>query len=326
MSFAINDLSQLLCIGIPADGDLAAVHELQPGGVVLMGRNAGNPHHIRRLTHQIGEACATPPFIAVDQEGGRVQRFTEGFTAIPSMRELAARGAQAVAQMAMTVAAELRAVGVSLNFAPVCDVPRHPEDTVIGDRAFGTDPICTALLAAEYIRGAGTTILACGKHFPGHGAFGIDSHQDLPRFDGDLEELSATHLVPFRAAMAAGVGAVMVGHLAVPALDASGAPATLSAPIVNGLLRETMGFNGLVVTDDLEMGALRDYDEGSVAVSAVDAGCDLLLYCHNAAKARSALSALARALEDGILPVERVERSLMRLTWAKRKYGVTRAE
>ena len=316
------NLNQLIMIGIPADGDLGDVRELQPGGVILMGRNAGTPAVMRRLTREIQACLTVPALIAVDQEGGRVQRLKDGFTLLPPARELATQGAQKVGLAAMTVAAELRAAGINTNFAPVCDVPAHPDDTVIGSRAFSDNPIRASLMAAEYIRGAQPSILCCAKHFPGHGGVGIDSHTALPTFTGTRADLEL-HLAPFRAALGATVGAVMVGHIAVPAIDPSGAPATLSAPIVTDLLRESLGFRGLVVTDDLEMGALPQDDPGEIAVRAVAAGCDLLLYCHSARKARAAVLALEVAVESGRLPRERAEDALTRVAWAKRRFGVT---
>jgi beta-N-acetylhexosaminidase len=325
MTLSPVDISQLLMIGIPADGDLSGVQELQPGGVILMGRNAGTPAEVRRLTRRIAETCRTPPLIAVDQEGGRVQRLTDGFTRIPPLRELAKQGANRVGIVAATVAAELRAAGIHCNLAPVCDVPTHPDDTVIADRAFSDDPIRTALLAAEYIRSAQPTVMCCAKHFPGHGGVAVDSHQGLPIFEATREELEASHLQPFRAAMAAGSGAMMAGHIAVPCVDESGAPASLSTPIITGILRQQMNFNGLVLTDDLEMGALASYKIGDVAVRALAAGCDMLLFCHSAEKAHLARDGVLAALQDGVLPVERVQDSIERVQWAKRRFGAAGA-
>ena len=314
------NLSQLLIIGLPADNDLRALRELQPGGVVLMGRNAGTPSQTRRLARAINEQLEISALICTDQEGGRVQRFADGFAPIPSAREVGQEGARAVNLAAMNAAAELRAAGINWNFAPVCDVPTHPDDTVIGDRAYADNAIRAGVLAAEYVRGAQPNILACAKHFPGHGGVGADSHQSLPTFEGTRAELEP-HLTPFRAAMAAGVASIMVGHISVPCVDESGAPASLSAPIVTGLLREEMNYRGLVVTDDLEMGAL-DGDAGAIAVAALSAGCDLLLWCHSSEKARAALGAIERALDDGTLPEARVRDALERVDWAKRRFGV----
>ena len=318
------NLAQLLMIGLPGDGDLTAVSELQPGGVVLMGRNAAPAADLRRLTRALQASLAEPALIAADQEGGRVQRFKDGFTLLPSARELGAQGARKVGLMAMTVAAELRTVGVNTNFAPVCDVPVHPEDTVIGNRAFSDDPLRASLLAAEYIRGAQPSVMCCAKHFPGHGGVGVDSHHGLPSFLGSAEEL-APHLGPFRAAIAAGVGAIMAGHIAVPALDASGTPASLSAPIVTGLLRQDLGFRGLVVTDDLEMGALAAWEPAEIAVRAIEAGCDMLLFCHSGQKAKAALRGLEAAHQSGRLTKERLDDALERVAWAKRRFGVISA-
>ena len=313
------NLSQLLIIGLPADNDLKAVRELQPGGVVFMGRNAATPSETRRLVRAINEQLEISALICTDQEGGRVQRFQDGFAAIPPAREVGQGGARAVNLAAMNAAAELRGAGINWNFAPVCDVPVHPDDTVIGARAFSDNPIRAGVLAAEYVRGAQPNILCCAKHFPGHGGVGVDSHHALPTFEGTRAELEP-HLTPFRAAMAAGVAAVMVGHIAVPCLDEIGTPASLSAPIITGLLRDEMNYRGLVVTDDLEMKALKQ-DAGEIAVKALAAGCDMLLWCHNSDKARQALGAIERALDDGTLDKARVEDAIARVAWAKERFG-----
>ncbi len=315
------NLSQLLIIGLPADNDIRAVRELQPGGVVFMGRNAATPSETRRLVRSINAELEIAALVCTDQEGGRVQRFKDGFAEIPPAREVGKLGARAVELAGMNAAAELRSAGINWNFAPVCDVPTHADDTVIGARAYADNPIRAGVLAAEYVRGAQPNILACAKHFPGHGGVGVDSHHALPTFTGTREELEP-HLMPFRAAMAAGVASIMVGHIAVPCLDATNTPASLSAPIVTGLLRDEMNYRGLVVTDDLEMRAL-EQDAGIVAVKALAAGCDMLLWCHNSEKARLALGAIERALDDGTLDRARVQDAIARVAWAKNRFGVT---
>ena len=318
-------------IGVPSGNDLSGVRRLQPGGVILMGRNAGSRADVRKLCRAIAGECMEAPLIATDQEGGRVQRLTDGFTIIPSMRELGARGANQVGIMASTVAAELRAVGVHVNFAPVCDVPAHSEDSVIGERAFSEDAIVAGALAAEYIRGAQPSVMCVAKHFPGHGPVGVDSHKALPTV-GDNVDVRGTHLPPFRAAIAAGVGGMMVGHLAVPQLDSSSieseiagsvpTPATLSEPIISGLLRDELKFRGVVFTDDLDMKALADFEVSEIVVRAVAAGCDQLLWCHSIDKAQQSLDALEKALRDQVLVEERVRDAVGRVKWAKQKFGV----
>lgn len=318
-------ISQLLTIGIPADGNLETVRAVQPGGVIFFERNAGTPAEMRRLARHINEMLDIPAFIAIDHEGGRVQRLKNGFTIIPPAREVAKSGAQGVGLSAMDAAAELRGGGMNTNFAPVCDIPTHAGDTVIGDRAYSTEPIRASLLAAEYIRGAQPSILACAKHFPGHGSVGVDSHTGLPIFEGTREDLEP-HLAPFRAAIAAGVGSMMVGHIAAPCLDETGVPATLSEKIVTGLLREELGFRGLIFTDDLEMEALDQTKIGENAVKAIAAGCDNLLVCHTPAKAFEARDAIEKALRDGVLSESRVKDALHRVEWAKKRFGIVKSK
>lgn len=319
-----QDLSQLLTVGVPDNNDLSHLRELSPGGVVLFGRNAGTPQEVRRLTRQINDAVthygAPLPLISIDQEGGRVQRLTDGFTTIPPMREVAQSGAGAVRLMAADVAAELRAVGINVNFAPVCDVPTHAEDTVIGNRAFATDAISVSSLAAEYVRGAQPTVLCVAKHFPGHGSVGVDSHLALPTDSSTRKQLSE-QLLPFRATIGAGVGAVMIGHIALPNIDLGGAPASLSHEIVTNILRRELNFDGLVFTDDLDMKALPHLDAGEIAVRALQAGCDQLLLCHNIEKAFVARDAIAEAIQNRVLDVSQIQSSLARIAKAKAKFA-----
>ena len=323
-----QEISQLLMIGVPADGDVSHIRELAPGGIILFGRNAGKPQEVRRLTRAIEAAvreggALSAPLIAVDQEGGRVQRFTDGFTAIPSMRELATSGANSVGLMASTVAAELRAVGVNVNFAPVCDVPTHADDTVIGNRAFATDAITVASLAAEYVRGAQPSVLCVAKHFPGHGNVGVDSHFGLP-VDSSTRSSMNDALLPFRSCIGAGVGGVMMGHIALPNVTGSDEPASLSSQIVT-ILRDELRFRGLVFTDDLAMKALSEngeIDAGEVAVRALQAGNDMLLFCHEADEARAAHDAITRALQDRVLDESQIRQSIERIQVAKQRLSL----
>lgn len=315
-----QDLAQLLMVGVPDNNDLSHLRELSPGGVVLFGRNAGTPQEVRRLTRQINDAVsqsgAPLPLISIDQEGGRVQRLVDGFTTIPPMRKLASQGAGAVRLMAANVAAELRAVGINVNFAPVCDVPTHKEDTIIGNRAFATDAITAASLAAEYVRGARPTVLCVAKHFPGHGNVGVDSHVALPTDSSTRKEMGQ-QLLPFRATIGAGIGGVMIGHIALPNVDESGAPASLSREIVTNILRRQLNFNGLIFTDDLDMKALPQNAAGEVAVRALQAGSDQLLFCHDIQKAFAARDAIMQAIENRVLAASQIGASLARIANVK---------
>ncbi len=319
-TLAMN-LSQLFMVGLPADNDLSFVREFEPAGVILMGRNARSYEEVAGLAQQVREIVENP-MIASDHEGGRVQRLKEGFEVLPSARDVASLGLENVRQVGARVAQQLSGAELNLNFAPVCDVPIHAGDTVIGSRAFSTDFEEAGRFVAAYIEGlqSGSRVGACAKHFPGHGGVGVDSHFGLPTFSGSRDDLEP-HLKPFRAAIAANVSALMVAHIAVPEIDPSGAPASLSQPLIAGLLKGKLGFEGLVVSDDLEMGALDTISAGAIAVRALSAGCDLLLFCHSPQKAVEGHEAVKGALKNGRLAPERVEEALARVAAWKAKFA-----
>jgi beta-N-acetylhexosaminidase len=209
---------------------------------------------------------------------------------------------------------ELSSVGIDVDFAPVLDVLTNRHNTVIGDRAFFADPHEVGLLGCALMRGlrAGG-VIPCGKHFPGHGATLMDSHDDLPRDERGEEEFLRTDLSPFRQAIAEQVEMIMTAHILYPALD-SNLPATLSPLILDELLRRRLNFQGVVVTDDLEMGAIvRHFTVEQAAVDALRAGADLLLICHSLERAVAARDACARALSDGTLLPQRVEQAGQRI-------------
>lgn len=310
------NLSGIFLIGLPGDNDLSFAREFNPAGVILMGRNARPLAQIRALSDELSAF-----FIASDHEGGRVQRLKDGFEILPPAREIGQGGAVAVRKVAERVGRELRSAGINLNFAPVCDVPVHENDTVIGARAFSSDFAEAGELASAYIEGLQrVNVGACAKHFPGHGGVGVDSHLGLPVFEGSREELEP-HLAPFRAAIKANVGAMMVAHISVPCLDPSNAPASLSRPIVSDLLKGELGFEGLVVSDDLEMGALESLGAGEIAVRSLEAGCDLLLFCHSPDKVVKARDAVEAALSNGRLKRERVAQALAQVAGFKARFG-----
>ena len=298
--------------------------EFSLGGVVLFARNVEEPA-------QVAEACwrlarldrERPTWVAIDQEGGRVARLREPFTRWPPAATLGRSGDEQLARrFARALAAELIAVGVTLDFAPVLDVFTNPGNTAIGDRALATDAMTVARLGAaiiEELQGAG--LAACGKHFPGHGDTVADSHHDLPVVEQDAERLRAVEFHPFRAAIAANVCALMTGHLLVPAAD-DRRPATLSPAVVDGWLRQELGWQGLVFTDDMEMKAVAARQPvPQAAVAAVAAGCDAVLVCSGDHELQVAtLEALVHALEDGTLPYRRVEDALAHQRTAKERF------
>ncbi|MDW7712242.1 MAG: glycoside hydrolase family 3 N-terminal domain-containing protein, partial [Deferrisomatales bacterium] len=243
----------------------------------------------------------SPALVLVDQEGGRVERLLEGVPLLPPARTFGEdpRGETRLAEAVQAQARALAGLGITVNLAPVCDVAQQGESGAIGDRSFGPNPERVARLAAAHVRATlAGGVLPCAKHFPGHGAARADSHRELPRVRRTLPELEALDLVPFRAAIAAGVPLVMAGHLLLPEVSAS--PATLCRSWLQGVLRERMGFGGAVVSDDLEMGALTGLGSPEdVAVRAVRAGCDLLIYGRMLQPGLDA-DAIAEALSQGV--------------------------
>ncbi len=255
----------------------------QRGGVILFKRNLPDVEVAHELCSAVVDVCRDelPPFIGVDQEGGRVARLGEPVLQLPPMRVFGQIGDRDLVQRAAAaLGAELAAIGFNLDFAPVLDVDSNPKNPIIGDRSFARDPDVVARLGRAFIRGLQERgVLACGKHFPGHGDTKKDSHIDLPIVTRNKEQLDTVELPPFRAASHGGVAAMMSAHVVYEELD-PGVPATLSRPICTGLLRAELGFGGVLFSDDLEMRALSDrYSIEQSAVAAVRAGCDALLIC-----------------------------------------------
>lgn len=303
-------VGQLFVVGFPG-----ATTEVPPsvrdaleageiGGVILFRRNIDTIDQLVALTtdiHAAGASACAPPFVAVDQEGGRVVRIGAPLTPLPTMRSLgAAPDLRDVARVSEMLATELRALGFNLNFAPVLDVDTNPDNPVIGDRAFSDDPAKVARCGAGFLLGHHSAgVIPCGKHFPGHGDTVTDSHMDLPRLMHDEERLEEIELYPFQRAVAADIPMIMTAHVQLPAVDAFH-PATLSAPIMDGILRKKLGFEGVVVTDCLEMKAVADrYEIEEMIDLGIDAGVDLFLICHTEKKWRAAWDhLLERASND----------------------------
>jgi beta-N-acetylhexosaminidase len=305
--------------------------EFQLGGVTLFKRNIEAPEQVAELSHDLQSLSSElPPWIAVDQEGGRVARLHAPFTEWPPMATLGRSGDEKLAyRFAAALAAELKAVGISLDYAPVLDIHTNPKNPVIGDRALGEDADTVARLGAAIVRGLQENgIAACGKHFPGHGDTSADSHLALPLVEHPPDRIRRVECVPFREAIRNDVAFMMTAHILVPSLDENN-PATLSPAIVRGLLREELGFGGVILSDDLEMKAIADtYSVPDAAIQAIAAGCDGVLVCRHLSSDRSqdmevqaaVLEALIHAVEDGRIPFKRVEDALSRSRKAKERF------
>lgn len=306
--------------GITPPADMVQlIREEEIGAVILFRRNIQSIDQLKRLTAQLQDIAGGNLLIGVDHEGGRVFRMPPPFTQIPSMRAVGQReqrhpGARTVFQLGQMMGRELSAVGIHINFAPVLDLDTNADNPIIGDRSFGADPKFVAEMGCELIDGMrGGGVIPCGKHFPGHGDTYEDSHHALPRVPHTPERMRVMELKPFRAAIDHGVPMLMTAHVIYEGWD-SLMPATLSPRIIQSVLREDCGFDGVVVTDDLHMQGIAKYWGIEVAASlSLMAGCDLLAVCRYPDSARRAIEAVKTALAEGLIRVERLEQSVARI-------------
>ena len=298
--------------------------EFQLGGVTLFKRNIEAPEQVAELNHDLQSLSSELPlWVAVDQEGGRVARLHAPFTEWPPMATLGRSGDDKLAyRFAAALAMELKAVGITLDYAPVLDIHTNPRNPIIGDRALGEDAETVASLGAAVIRGfQDNGVAACGKHFPGHGDTSVDSHLALPIVEHPPDRIRRVECVPFREAILADVAFIMTAHVLVPSIDEE-KPATLSRRIVQALLRDELQFPGVIVSDDLEMKAIaKTYTVPQAAVEAIAAGCDALLVCSGDVDVQAAtLEALVHAVEEERIPYKRLEDALTRLRRAKERF------
>jgi beta-N-acetylhexosaminidase len=284
-------------------------------GVVIYQRNYSSVKQLRKLTAEIRRAAGRPVLIGIDQEGGTRFALREPFTSWPSAAELGRAGdLQLVEEMARAMAIELRAAGCNLNFAPMLDLHVNAESPVTKDRSFGADPHEVARLGVAFDKGlrAGG-VLSCAKHFPGHGDAAVDPHLDLPVFKGTMERLECTELIPFAAAVAAGVPTIMTAHILLPQIDPEN-PASLSRFVLNGILRHRMGFRGVILADDLGMGAIaKRYAPGEAAVQTLRAGTDIAMLCHDWSAVAPAIAAVEKARGENLFDAAEWEASLKRI-------------
>jgi beta-N-acetylhexosaminidase len=323
-----HEIGQLLVAGfngttVPTELR-ALAREFSLAGLILFKRNVEDPEQVAELARSSAEL--TPdvrPWVSVDQEGGRVARLKRPFTEWPPALTLGRSARPDLARrFARALAAELAAVGITLDFAPVLDILTNPANPVIGDRALAARAELVSELGSAIIdelQQAG--IAACGKHFPGLGEVALDPHFDLPLVEHAPDRLRAVEFEPFRAAVAAGVASMMTAHVLVPALDEN-VPATMSARIIAPLLRMELGFDGVIFTDDMEMKAVAArWPVPEACVLAIAAGCDAVLICsgdHDLQHA--ALEALVHAVEEERLPFARVEDALVRQRRMKERF------
>lgn len=331
-----HKIGQLLFIGIKGTSltpeEKKFIVENNIGGVVLFGRNvstdAGN--RLEQLIDLTSELHSlknqrpdkTPLFVGIDMEGGRVARLKEPFTIWPPLRKLGdLDSAQAAFEFAENMGQELKAAGINVNFAPSVDILTNPKNEVIGDRSLGNDPEHVAKLSSALVRGyIKSGIIACPKHFPGHGDTLLDSHFDLPvQKDTDLETLRKREFVPFKRALRARAEMLMTAHILFPKIDPDW-PATLSKIFVTDLLRTEFRYKELIVTDDLDMKALRNkYSVETIATRALEVGADMLLYCNEPESHVLGLEAVKKAVTDKKLSTATIEEAYEKVVAIKKK-------
>ncbi|MBO1437892.1 beta-N-acetylhexosaminidase [Meiothermus sp. CFH 77666] len=291
------------------------------GGVCLFRKNIQTPRQVRKLVADIRQVLGPEAWIAIDQEGGAVQRVLELVQAPAPMALGAIGDAKTAEAVGAAVGRTLISLGINWNFAPSVDVNTNPKNPVIGDRSFGSDPKKVARLALAWVRGLESAgVMATVKHFPGHGDTALDSHLDLPVVNKSLEELERTELYPFRKAVEAHISAIMSAHIRFPALDKQ-YPATLSEKILTRFLRQKLGFQGIIVTDALDMKAItQHYTVGEAAVKSLQAGADMILSLGQSGVQIAQATAIQQALEDGSLSEAQAKLSQLRLLEAAQRF------
>ena len=325
-----HDIGQLIFIGISGHSLTAEekkfIVENNISGITLFGRNVAEPKQvhdlcseIQSLRHQTKDKI--PFFIAIDMEGGRVHRLKSPFTQWPAVANLGRVNNPTLSfDFARCMGNELQSVGINLDWAPCVDIFSNPKNTIIGDRSAGTTVDLVETHSSAMVRGyVKSGIISCAKHFPGHGNTLIDSHLDLPIEEKTLDELRTLELLPFKKAMRARVDMIMSAHIRYPQIDPDW-PATLSAIFLKKLLREELRFRGIVVTDDLGMGALAKYHKKEdIPVRALQAGVDMLLYCNEPDSPPVAIESVFSALANGKLSKDQIQQSYNRVISLKKE-------
>ena len=292
------------------------------GGIIHFARNILEPKQVTQLNIDILNYAKIPPFIGVDQEGGIVQRIIKDITPFPGAMALSASGKK-IDKLCYYVGANLRNMNYTMVFAPVADVNNNPLNPVINSRSYSDNPDVVSKYVIDAVNGfKKAKIIPFLKHFPGHGDTSIDSHVGLPVVGKTKEELSKTELVPFKNAIKSGAPGVMIAHILYKAYD-SAYPSTLSKNIVSGLLKEEMGFNGLIISDSLTMAAIyNNYSKKDIVINAVNAGLDILMFCGKATleEQEEIYNAFLDAVKSGEIPIERVNESVSKILEYKNIY------
>ncbi|MGI6554843.1 MAG: beta-N-acetylhexosaminidase [Bacillota bacterium] len=327
-------VGQLVMAGIDGyendDHSKQLIEKYHVGGFILLKQNIKSAGQMLRLINSLKETNAVnkiPLFLSIDEEGGRISRMPAEFVKIPSSQKIGElHNSRLSYQVGSIIGEELNAFGLNMNFGPVLDINSNPKNPVIGDRAFGATVDIVSELGVETMKGLQEqNIISVVKHFPGHGDTSVDSHVGLPIVNNDLMRLKDFELLPFSEAIKNEVDAIMVAHILLPKIDSLN-PATFSPTIISDVLRKKMNFDGVVITDDMTMGAIvNNYDIGEAAVKSINAGSDIILVCHDYDKEVAVIKAIQKAAETGAISQDRINQSVYRVLKLKQKYNLSDA-
>ena len=325
-------IGQMITIGIDGysvdDTAKQLITDKKVGGVILFKNNINDSNQLLQLINDIKGINSTnkiPIFISVDQEGGRVNRLPSEIKSLPSNEIIGNKNDNKLAyDIGKNIGYALGSFGFNMDFAPVLDVNSNPNNTVIGDRSFSNDKDKVASLGASEINGfKDSNIISVAKHFPGHGYTSIDSHYALPIINKTLDELKSVEFVPFKKSIEEKVPAIMVSHILMPQIDANN-PASMSKTIITDILRKDLKFDGLIVTDDMTMGAVtNELDITTACINSINAGADLLLVCHGYDNEINVINAIKDAVNNGIISIDTINSSVYKILSLKENYKIT---
>lgn len=325
-------IGQLVITGIDNytnnENSKALINTYHVGGFIFFSTNIENSNQFLTLINSLKETNSstntTPLFFSIDEEGGKVTRMPSEFLKLPTNKAIGKINIPSFSyEIGRILGQELKEFGLNLDFAPVLDINSNPKNPVIGDRSFGPDPTIVSNLGVETMKGIQSqNIIPSLKHFPGHGDTSVDSHIGLPIVYNDINRLNSLELIPFSKAIKSGADMVMVAHILLPKIDPVN-PASFSKTIISDILRDNLNFNGVVITDDMTMGAImKNYNIGEAAVKSLNAGTDIILVCHGFDKETEVLKAIKTSAENGTLTQKSLDEKVYRILKLKEKYNL----
>jgi beta-N-acetylhexosaminidase len=324
-------IGQMLIVGIDGfsinDNSKDLIDKYRVGGFIIMGDNVKNSTQLLDLTNSLkvqNSRNNIPLFLSVDEEGGKVSRMPKEFKNIPANKTIGKINNKEFSyKIGSTIAEEINEFGFNMDFAPVLDINSNPKNPIIGDRSFGSNASVVSDLGVETMKGIqSNNVIPVVKHFPGHGDTAVDSHKGLPSVNNDLKRLQSFEFIPFSNAIEEGADVVMIAHILLKKIDGKN-PSSMSRTIITDILRNKLKFQGVVITDDMTMGAIiKNYKIGEAAVKSVSAGSDIVLVCHGYTNEIEVIKALKKAVVEGVISQERIDESVYRILKLKQRYNL----